>query len=105
MVFCDADCAHLKVVEDVCVPASRKRTFIDYIFSVLHHSNIRYAITNLEMPAMSPTMTEGEISSWKKREGEAFSTGDVLLEIVRVLLEKVKVIEHMVTLVLYISGN
>ncbi|KAG6845685.1 hypothetical protein H0H87_004946 [Tephrocybe sp. NHM501043] len=26
-------------------------------------------------------MTEGGIASWKKREGEAFSTGDVLLEI------------------------
>ncbi|KAG6900451.1 hypothetical protein C0993_010498 [Termitomyces sp. T159_Od127] len=47
----------------------------------LHHSNVRYAITNLEMPAMSPTMTEGGITSWKKREGEAFSAGDVLLEI------------------------
>ncbi|KAG2366786.1 single hybrid motif-containing protein [Suillus spraguei] len=33
------------------------------------------------MPAMSPTMTEGGISSWKKREGESFSAGDVLLEI------------------------
>ena len=31
---------------------------------------------------MSPTMTEGGISSWKKREGEAFVAGDVLLEIV-----------------------
>lgn len=30
---------------------------------------------------MSPTMTEGGISSWKKREGESFSAGDVLLEI------------------------
>ncbi|KAG6898228.1 hypothetical protein C0992_002242 [Termitomyces sp. T32_za158] len=48
---------------------------------LFHHSNIRYAIANLEMPAMSPTMTEGGISSWKKREGEAFSAGDVLLEI------------------------
>ncbi|KAG5723960.1 hypothetical protein E4T56_gene9743 [Termitomyces sp. T112] len=47
----------------------------------LHNSSIRYAIMNLEMPAMSPTMTEGGISSWKKREGEAFSAGDVLLEI------------------------
>jgi pyruvate dehydrogenase E2 component (dihydrolipoamide acetyltransferase) len=28
-------------------------------------------------------MTEGGISSWKKKEGEAFSAGDVLLEIVR----------------------
>ncbi len=35
------------------------------------------------MPAMSPTMTEGGIANWKKQEGEAFATGDVLLEIVR----------------------
>ncbi|OBZ75673.1 Pyruvate dehydrogenase complex protein X component, mitochondrial [Grifola frondosa] len=41
----------------------------------------RQAITNLTMPAMSPTMTEGGIASWKKKEGEAFSSGDVLLEI------------------------
>ncbi|KAG8219908.1 dihydrolipoamide acetyltransferase [Butyriboletus roseoflavus] len=33
------------------------------------------------MPAMSPTMTEGGIASWKKSEGESFSAGDVLLEI------------------------
>lgn len=31
---------------------------------------------------MSPTMTEGGIASWKKKEGESFSAGDVLLEIV-----------------------
>ncbi|KAG6887290.1 hypothetical protein C0995_016370 [Termitomyces sp. Mi166 len=30
---------------------------------------------------MSPTMTEGGISSWKKRDGEMFSAGDILLEI------------------------
>lgn len=33
------------------------------------------------MPAMSPTMTEGNISSWKVKEGDSFSQGDVLLEI------------------------
>ncbi|KAF8559197.1 pyruvate dehydrogenase [Imleria badia] len=33
------------------------------------------------MPAMSPTMTEGGIASWKKGEGETFAVGDVLLEI------------------------
>lgn len=33
---------------------------------------------------MSPTMTEGGISEWKKSEGEAFAAGDVLLEIVSV---------------------
>lgn len=36
---------------------------------------------NFMMPAMSPTMTEGNIASWKLKEGDSFSTGDVLLEI------------------------
>ncbi|KAJ1657619.1 hypothetical protein IWQ61_003013 [Dispira simplex] len=33
------------------------------------------------MPAMSPTMTEGGISHWGKKEGDSFSAGEVLLEI------------------------
>lgn len=33
------------------------------------------------MPALSPTMTEGNIANWKLKEGESFSAGDVLLEI------------------------
>ncbi|KZT43910.1 pyruvate dehydrogenase [Sistotremastrum suecicum HHB10207 ss-3] len=33
------------------------------------------------MPAMSPTMSEGGIAQWKKKEGESFASGDVLLEI------------------------
>ena len=33
-------------------------------------------------------MTEGGIASWKKKEGESFAAGDVLLEIVRVILLK-----------------
>ena len=33
------------------------------------------------MPALSPTMTEGNISSWRVKEGDSFSAGDVLLEI------------------------
>lgn len=28
-------------------------------------------------------MTEGGIASWKKKEGESYAAGDVLLEIVR----------------------
>ncbi|KAF1991949.1 hypothetical protein K402DRAFT_409455 [Aulographum hederae CBS 113979] len=39
------------------------------------------AAHNFTMPAMSPTMTEGNISSWKVKEGDKFSAGDVLLEI------------------------
>ena len=30
---------------------------------------------------MSPTMTEGNIAAWKVKEGDSYSTGDVLLEI------------------------
>lgn len=33
------------------------------------------------MPALSPTMTEGNISSWRVKEGDSYSAGDVLLEI------------------------
>ena len=34
-----------------------------------------------KMPAMSPTMTEGGIVAWKFKPGDAFSAGDVLLEV------------------------
>ncbi|KAI0800925.1 dihydrolipoamide acetyltransferase [Fomes fomentarius] len=46
-----------------------------------HISASRHALSKFAMPAMSPTMTEGGIASWKKKEGETFAAGDVLLEI------------------------
>jgi hypothetical protein len=48
----------------------------------LHASARRDAVSNFLFPAMSPTMTEGGIASWKKKEGETFEAGDILLEIV-----------------------
>ncbi|KAI2613068.1 pyruvate dehydrogenase protein x component [Hypoxylon fragiforme] len=39
------------------------------------------AAQNFTMPALSPTMTEGNIATWKLKEGDSFSAGDVLLEI------------------------
>lgn len=33
------------------------------------------------MPALSPTMTEGNIAAWRVKEGDNFAAGDVLLEI------------------------
>ncbi|PWN44652.1 putative dihydrolipoamide acetyltransferase component of pyruvate dehydrogenase complex mitochondrial precursor [Ceraceosorus guamensis] len=39
------------------------------------------ALSKFNMPAMSPTMTEGGIAAWKKQPGESFSAGEVLLEI------------------------
>src|SRR5512132_1192769 len=37
--------------------------------------------TQVLMPALSPTMTEGKIARWIKSEGDAVRAGDVLAEI------------------------
>ena len=36
---------------------------------------------NILMPALSPTMTEGNIAKWLKQEGDAVAAGDILAEI------------------------
>jgi pyruvate dehydrogenase E2 component (dihydrolipoamide acetyltransferase) len=38
-------------------------------------------IQSVSMPSLSPTMTQGTISAWKKQEGDALNAGDVLCEI------------------------
>lgn len=52
--------------------------------SSLHTSAIVHELQKFTMPAMSPTMQDGGIASWQKKEGESFASGDVILEIVRV---------------------
>ncbi|RMZ69774.1 pyruvate dehydrogenase x component [Pyrenophora seminiperda CCB06] len=47
----------------------------------LSSSPTALAAHNFTMPALSPTMTEGNIATWKIKEGDSFSAGDVLLEI------------------------
>ena len=37
--------------------------------------------TNILMPALSPTMTEGTLARWLKKEGEAVRAGDIIAEI------------------------
>jgi pyruvate dehydrogenase E1 component beta subunit len=37
--------------------------------------------TEVLMPALSPTMTEGKLATWKKQEGDTVKSGDVLAEI------------------------
>ena len=37
--------------------------------------------TNILMPALSPTMTEGTLARWLKKEGDAVKSGDLLAEI------------------------
>lgn len=33
------------------------------------------------MPALSPTMTSGNVGTWQKKPGDVLSPGDVLVEI------------------------
>ena len=37
--------------------------------------------TVVSMPALSPTMTAGNIGTWQKKAGDAVAPGDVLVEI------------------------
>ncbi len=37
--------------------------------------------TDILMPALSPTMTEGKLARWLKKEGDAVAPGDVIAEI------------------------
>ena len=37
--------------------------------------------TPILMPALSPTMTEGKLAKWLKKEGDSVSSGEVLAEI------------------------
>lgn len=57
----------------------------EVVFAGLHASSARTDIAKFSMPAMSPTMSEGGIAQWKIKEGETFSAGDVLLEVVSAL--------------------
>jgi pyruvate dehydrogenase E2 component (dihydrolipoamide acetyltransferase) len=54
--------------------ASIRRSFTVATKSLPPHTLIR-------MPALSPTMTKGNIGVWRKKEGDAVSVGDVLVEI------------------------
>ncbi|KAJ2665611.1 hypothetical protein IWW48_000062 [Coemansia sp. RSA 1200] len=49
--------------------------------SRFHTAAVREEASQFTMPALSPTMTEGGIARWEKKEGESFSAGDLLLQI------------------------
>jgi hypothetical protein len=79
----------LRVSPRVCVALTSPPTLqrggavkFDLVLMALALEQVRFASTAMRMPAMSPTMTEGGVASWKKSEGESFAAGDVLLEVV-----------------------
>lgn len=46
----------------------------DNVAAAFHSGQASLAAQNFNMPALSPTMTEGNIASWKLKEG---TTGDI----------------------------
>jgi len=61
------------------VSAAQMRVASGLIKRRWHHGSLKRQV--IMMPAMSPLMTEGTITCWKVKEGEAFTPGDVLLQI------------------------
>jgi len=49
--------------------------------SFFHASRSASAVQEIGMPSLSPTMTQGNIAKWRKKEGDAVVAGDVLCEI------------------------
>ncbi|WFD31623.1 dihydrolipoyllysine-residue acetyltransferase [Malassezia sp. CBS 17886] len=47
----------------------------------LSGSALRQAVSEMTMPAMSPTMDKGNIGEWKVDVGDTFAAGDVLLDV------------------------
>jgi len=45
------------------------------------HVRLYAKATELTLPALSPTMEEGVIVAWNKKEGESFKAGDVLFQL------------------------
>ncbi|XP_065872503.1 dihydrolipoyllysine-residue acetyltransferase component 1 of pyruvate dehydrogenase complex, mitochondrial [Euphorbia lathyris] len=46
-----------------------------------HFSSAEPSHTVIGMPALSPTMTQGNIAKWNKKEGDKIEVGDILCEI------------------------
>ncbi|KAJ2650990.1 hypothetical protein IWW40_002009 [Coemansia sp. RSA 1250] len=46
-----------------------------------HAGSVTADASTFTMPALSPTMTQGGIAHWEKKEGESFAAGDLLLQI------------------------
>ncbi|OCL04174.1 hypothetical protein AOQ84DRAFT_324809 [Glonium stellatum] len=63
------------------VRVARRQLRQNGVARAFHAAPASLAAHNFTMPALSPTMTEGNIASWKVKEGDSFVAGDVLLEI------------------------
>jgi biotin carboxyl carrier protein len=58
-----------------------KKNLFKSIGGNLSRFNFSVSYRKLEMPALSPTMSEGTIAKWIKKEGDKVDVGDVICEI------------------------
>ncbi|VDL62160.1 unnamed protein product [Hymenolepis diminuta] len=64
------------------VGSFRLITVAPKIFSSLLHTDVRVLCPIvIKMPSFSPTMHEGEITKWYKKEGEEICGGDLLCQV------------------------
>lgn len=61
--------------------ALRSGTAAASLRAQMHTTSRLQELYKFTMPAMSPTMDDGGIASWKRNVGDTFAAGDVLLEI------------------------
>ena len=61
--------------------ASKCELFHKCVVEVSNHVTAFPPHTVISMPALSPTMTAGNIGAWQKAPGETLAPGDVLVEI------------------------
>lgn len=57
--------------------------YVKGLYKSQFHSSAFLAVTGQEikMPSLSPTMTEGTIVKWQKKEGDSFAPGEILCDI------------------------
>uniref|UniRef100_A0A7N8X9A5 Acetyltransferase component of pyruvate dehydrogenase complex n=1 Tax=Mastacembelus armatus TaxID=205130 RepID=A0A7N8X9A5_9TELE len=65
-----------------CTPAIRCSMTLRLNIACSHHSFILlFAVLQVELPALSPTMQTGTIARWEKKEGEKIAEGDLIAEV------------------------
>ncbi|CAA22547.1 pyruvate dehydrogenase protein x component, Pdx1 [Schizosaccharomyces pombe] len=64
-----------------CVKASSCKHSLSVKQRYFHCSALNGVASMFRMPALSPTMEEGNITKWHFKEGDSFKSGDILLEV------------------------
>ncbi|XP_010243221.1 PREDICTED: dihydrolipoyllysine-residue acetyltransferase component 1 of pyruvate dehydrogenase complex, mitochondrial [Nelumbo nucifera] len=80
--FVEGDCTPLRSTSLFMVNGIHERSSaLKLQIGVRYFSSAETPHTILEMPALSPTMNQGNIAKWRKKEGDKIGVGDVICEI------------------------